>query len=170
MSSFSPSMTTTFTVVEPTSTPIHNSSYFFCGFAFSVSPGIYTPLCVIGYRWPADHVVAPASRQLGKAECPYHGGQDARYFSVLFHVIRHLSAHLLRHMDSEVGRGPNHAFVLGHMVDGLRHLRMLGHVGLQLIRGLADLRQHILELQLGLGLGFAQGHLHPAVGVDFAFA
>src|SRR5690349_13837198 len=77
MSSFSPSMTTTFTVVEPTSTPIHNSSYFFCGFAFSVSPGIYTPLCVVGYRWPADHVVAPASRQLGKAECPHHSGQDA---------------------------------------------------------------------------------------------
>jgi hypothetical protein len=41
MASVSPSTTTTFTVVEPTSTPIHRRSYDFCGFAFSVSPAIF---------------------------------------------------------------------------------------------------------------------------------
>ncbi len=41
---------------------------------------------------------------------------------------------------------------------------------LQFVHRLAQLAEHVLELQLRLGLGFAERHLHTAVGVDFALA
>src|SRR5579884_3603169 len=97
MSSVSPSMTTIFTVVEPTSTPIHSSSYFFAAFAFSVNPDMSLLVQSCNVCFCVLSVEA-----LMRLE-----------------VVRYLAAHLFRDVDRKIRRGADHAFVLGNLVHGL---------------------------------------------------
>ena len=78
--------------------------------------------------------------------------------------------HALGHVQHEVGGHADHAFDVGNLVHRRLQLGMLLDEGANLFEGAAGGVESGLEFELGLGLGFAERHLHAAVGVHVAFA
>ena len=73
-------------------------------------------------------------------------------------------------MQYKVGCHSGYASPTRHRIKRAPQLAMLGGVGLDLIELLAGGSQRLLELDFRFDLGFAQGHLHAAVRVDFPLA
>ena len=72
-------------------------------------------------------------------------------------------------MQDELRRGARNSFAMWHVIERPLQLRMLRNVLADLRHGLAGGLQALFEFALGFHLGFAERHLHAAVGVDFTF-
>ena len=73
-------------------------------------------------------------------------------------------------MEHEVCSRPCHTFAVRHGIEQLPQLGMIGYVAPDFIQRLAGRRQSLIELHARFDFGFAERHLHAAVGVDLAFA
>ena len=60
----------------------------------------------------------------------------------------------------EAGGPSRNPLVVGQVVEGALHLRMVFHIRFQLIEGESALLKDLLELLPGFGLCLSEGHLH----------
>jgi hypothetical protein len=72
-------------------------------------------------------------------------------------------------MHDKLRGGACNSFAVRHRVKRPFQLGMLLDIVADLPKTLARRLETLLEFRLGLDLGFAQRHLHPAVRVDLAF-
>src|SRR5262249_8751934 len=73
-------------------------------------------------------------------------------------------------MHDKLRGGTGDAFAMGHVIERPLQFRMFLDVAVDFLERLAGGLEAVLEFGFRLDLGFAERHLHAAVGVDFAFA
>jgi hypothetical protein len=83
---------------------------------------------------------------------------------------RPLAVHQIVDVQHEIRGSPCDALTMRHVIEGMPQFRTLGDERLHIIEALAGGLERLLEFPFGLGLRFAERHLHAAVRVDLPFA
>src|SRR5215472_6970237 len=78
--------------------------------------------------------------------------------------------HQIVDMQYELSCRARDTFAMRYMIKGPSQLAMIGDESPDVVKTLARGLKYSFELGFGLRLGFAEGHLHAAVRVHFAFA
>ncbi len=80
------------------------------------------------------------------------------------------SVHEVRYVQYEIGGHACHIGAARNPVKAATQLRVMCDVVPNILQAPPCTLQAAIEFGLGFGLCFTERHLHPAVGVDFAFA
>src|SRR5215472_8817534 len=73
-------------------------------------------------------------------------------------------------VQDKLRRGARNPFAVRHVIERPLQLEVLVDIAANLLEALACRFEALVEFRSGLDLGFSEGHLHPAVRVDFTFA